>query len=278
MSVFKVIIATTYDDKTLHRLNKTEIEQLVKAYDEQYVRMTDEHDPRKLPIGRVIGCKLIQLSDGEMAAEAIFELYDGENPVEDDDNKFIVFESTSKNENITISFDESYLVDGKFEKVKELNKQIMNHNDLSFSIKNSIDPLSVLIIAGSFILGKIFEGFLHKIGEETYEIFKKKLFETLEAQKDRSEHVLQFALNIKKDKEEYRANVFITNPQKEDIDIVLKYGFKKLDFELEKYLAPPIKEINIEFKNRQFEVTYFLNGKAKILIPKEEFRIIDITV
>jgi len=278
MSVFKGIIATTYVDKAQRRLKKTEIEQLVKAYNEQYVRMTDEHDPRKLPIGRVIGCKLVQLSDGEMAAEAIFELYDGENPVEDDENKFIVFESTCQNENITISFDDSYLVNGKFDKVEELNKQIRNHNDLSFSIKNSIDPLSVLIIAGSFILGKIFEGFLHKVGEETYEIFKKRLFETLEIQKDRNEHVLQFALNIKKGQEEYRANVFITNPKKEDIDTVLKYGFKKLDSELGKYLVPPIKEINIEFKNMRFEVTYFLNGKAKILIPKEEFRIIDITI
>jgi hypothetical protein len=58
----------------------------------------------------------------------------------------------------------------------------------------------------------------------------------------------------------------------------LKYGFKKLDIELGKYLSPPIREVNIEYKNNQFEVTYFLNGKAKPLIPKDEFRIIDIMV
>ena len=278
MSIYKSIIATTYPDKTGDKLSKQDIDYLVKSYNEQYIRVTDEHDPRKIPIGRVIGCELQQLGDGEYAAETIFEVYDGKNPVEDDDNKFLVFEDAFQNENISISFDDSYSNHGTFCKVVELNKLIEKHNDLSFSVKKSIDPLSVLFIAGSFVLGKIFEGFLHKVGEDSYEIFKDKLLETLATQKHRSEHVLQFALNIKKGQEEYRANIFITNPDKEDIDTVLKYGFKKLDWELGKYLAPPIKEINIEYKNKQFEVTYFLNGKAKPLMPKEDFRIIDISV
>jgi hypothetical protein len=160
MSIFKTIIATTYTDKALHKLTKPEIEHLVKSFNEQYVRVTDEHDPRKIPIGRVIGCELKQLDDGEYAAEGVYELYDGENSVEDDKNKFLVFEDSLQNENITISFDDSYSIKEKFNKVKQLNELIKNHNDLSFSIKNSIEPISVLFIAGAFILGKICEGFL----------------------------------------------------------------------------------------------------------------------
>jgi len=276
MSVFKSIIATTDTDNGLRKMTKLDIEHLVKSYNEQYVRLTAEHDPRKIPIGRVIGCKLIQLDDDKYAAEGFYELYDGKDPVKDDENKFLVFENDDQNENITISFDYSYSTKEKYNKVKELNELITKHDDLSFNVKNSIEPLSVLFIAGTFILGKICDGFLNKVGEDLYEKFKDKLFETLEMQKYKSEHILQFALNIKKEQEEYRANIFITNPNKEDIDTVLKFGFRKLDLELEKYLTPHIREINIEYKNKQFEVTYFLNGKAKPLIPKDEFRIIDI--
>jgi len=278
MSIFKSIIATTSTDNGQRKMTKLEIDHLVKSYNEQYVKVSIEHDPRKMPIGRVIGCKLIQLDDGEYAAEGLYELYDCKDPIKDDENKFLVYENVDQSENITISFDESYSTKEKYKKIEELNELITNHDDLSYNVKNSFEPLSVLLIAGTFILGKIFDGFLSKVGEDIYENFKDKLFETLETQKQRSEHILQFALNIKKEKEEYRANVFITNPNKEDIDTVLKYGFQKLDSELGKYLTPQIREINIEFKNKQFEVTYCLDGKAKPLIPKEEFRIIDIFV
>jgi hypothetical protein len=278
MSIFKSIVATTHVDNANRKIPKREIKKLVKTFNEQYVRMTNEHDPRKIPIGRTIGCELIILDDGEYAAEATYELYDGLNPVEDDINKFLIIENAEQNENISIHIDGSYLKDGKYKKIKELNNLMRNKNDPSFNVKNSVEPLSVLIIAGSFIIGKICEGFFSKIGEDLFDQFKEKLFEALETQKDRKEHVLQFSLNIKKGNEEYRANIFITNPKEEDIDTILKYGFQRLDSELGKYLAPSIKEINIEYKNRKFEVTYFLNGKAKPLIPKEDFRIIDIFV
>jgi hypothetical protein len=278
MSLARGVIATTHVDSAHRKITKNALEQLVKASNKQYLRLTDEHDPRKMPIGRVIGCRLIQLKDGEYAAEAIFELYDGENPVEDDQEKFLIIEHVTENENITIHYDDSYLIDNKLDKVKELNNQIKKHNDLLLSIKNSIEPISVLVLAGSFIVGKIFEGFLNKIGEDLYENFKNKLYEALETQNYRNERVLQFSLDIKKETEFYRANIFITNPKKEDIETVLKLGFKRLDSELGKYLNPKIREINIEFKNKKFEITYFLNGKAKVLIPKEEFKIIDILV
>jgi hypothetical protein len=278
MSLARGVVATTHVDNAHRKMTKNALEQLVKTSNKQYIRLTDEHDPRKMPIGRVIGCKLIQLEDGEYAAEAIFELYDGENPVEDDQEKFLTIEHVTENENITIHYDDSYLIGNKLDKVRELNNQIKKHNDLLLNIKNSIEPISVLVLAGTFIVGKIFEGFLNKIGEDLYENFKNKLYEALETQNYRNEHVLQFSLDIKKETELYRANIFITNPRKEDIETVLKLGFKKLDLELEKYLNPKIKEINIEFKNKKFEITYFLNGKAKVLIPKEEFKIIDILV
>ncbi len=71
---------------------------------------------------------------------------------------------------------------------------------------------------------------------------------------------------------------FLTNPTKDDINIVIKKGFKKLDEQINNYLNPSIKEIDINYKNCKFEITYMLNGKAKILIPKDEFKIIDIIV
>ncbi|MCL2759524.1 MAG: hypothetical protein FWD22_04870 [Treponema sp.] len=278
MSIFKSIIATTHVDSARRRITKNEIEHLVEAYNTQYIRMTDEHDPRKIVIGRTIACKLLKLDDGEYAAEATYELFDGKDPVKDDDNKYLVIENANQNENISIYLDDSYNVKDKFEKVKELKSLIKKSNDLSLNIKNSIEPLSVLIIAGTFVFGKIFEGFFHKIGDDIYEKFKDKLFEVLETQKHREEHVLQFSLNLKKEKEEYRANIFITNPKKEDIETVLKYGLKKLDSELGMYLTPEIKEINIEFNNKKFEVIYYLDGKAKPYIPDEKFKMIDILV
>jgi hypothetical protein len=122
MSTAKGIIATTHVDSSHRRLTMHAIEQLVEAYNDQYIRLTDEHDPRKIPIGRTISCKLVKLDDGEYAAEAAFELYDGKDPVADDKNKYLAIENAMQNDKITIHYDDSYLIDDKYKKVAELLK------------------------------------------------------------------------------------------------------------------------------------------------------------
>lgn len=280
MSIVKALAATTHVDSHGDRFTKECLQDMVEQTKKSYVRVIHEHDPRKIPLGRVIDAKLIQLEDGNYGVENTIEIYDGKETAIDDPNKILKIESEEATDNLSIHFDYSYSKKEFVDRISELNSSLKKHSNLSYFGKKSLEPLSVLTLAGVYVVGKIFEGFLNKVGENAYITLKDKLFDILQTQKDKDERVLQFSLDIKKDDVMYRTNVFITNPNKEDIETVLKYGFKTLDNELIKYLRPDIKEIDINYNSvkRNFEVTYMLNGKAKVLIPTDEFKIIDILV
>lgn len=276
MGLIKAIIATTNVDSHGDQFTKNALQGMVNQLNEKYVRVIKEHDPRKIPIGRIINSSLIELENGHFGVETISEIFDGNSEIEDDKNRFLAIENDILSENINITYDFSYL--DKVLILEELNQKILKNEKLHFQTKKSIEPLSILTIAGVYICGKIFEGFLNKIGEDFYEIFKEKLFQTLETQKNKNERVLEFSLDLKKDSDTYRVNIYLTNPTKNDISNVIDLGFRKLDQEIHKYLSPQIKEIDINYNNNKFEISYMLNGQAKVLLPKDEFRIIDFYV
>lgn len=122
--------------------------------------------------------------------------------------KELVIENFEDSENLTIYYDDSYVNNNYLNKIEELNNSIQKHSNLKYFGKKSIEPLSILTIAGVYIAGKIFEGFLNKIGEKIYLSLSDKLYEVLRLQKNKDEKVLEFSLNIKKDDNLYRINIF----------------------------------------------------------------------
>lgn len=83
----KGIIASTNVDSVGDRFTKEAILSMIEQSKNNYIRVTYEHDPRKIPIGRIIDTQLIEFDDGNFGIENTFEIFDGNNPVCDDEKK-----------------------------------------------------------------------------------------------------------------------------------------------------------------------------------------------
>jgi hypothetical protein len=278
MSIKKGIVATTHVDLQRELLTKNALEQMVNQYRTNYIKVMDEHDPRKIPIGRVIDGRLVELQDGEFAVEATFELFDGSDPQADEKGKELNISDKEDEEDLTIYYDYSYRKKAHINKIEEFNRKIAHHTGLRYFAKKSLEPLSILTIGGVFILGKIAEGFLHKAGEETFTLLKKQLPQLLLLPTRKRERVLELRLVVKNGDLTHQVSLYLSNPTEKEIDLVLDKGLKKLDDVLPKYVSQGAKEIALSLKDNKFEVIYMLNGKARPFVPLDDFRIIDIEI
>jgi hypothetical protein len=59
-----------------HVVSREFVESVVEQLQESPKPVGIEHDPTNPPVGRVVGGKLVELPDGEVAAESIIEVYD----------------------------------------------------------------------------------------------------------------------------------------------------------------------------------------------------------
>lgn len=277
MSIVKAITATGHVDKQNVVFTTEALESIVQQAKQNYIKVgAPEHDPRKMPIGRIVDSNLIALPDGTPAVETTMEIFDGENPLPDQPEKELKVVLCDDRENLSIRYDYSYR--DAIAELEKFNNKFNHHGELQYYGKKAAEPISVLILVGSFILGKIFEGFLQKAGEEAFNLLKGELQRALQLPKEHGERILEFDLTVSNGDQKHSVRLFLTNPTESEIDLVLTKGLKKLDNVLGDYLHPSIRELGINVIERKFEVTYALNGKAKPIVPVEEKRLIDIEV
>ena len=176
------IIATTLRDLHGEQMTRAALDEIVREVRTHYIPLGYEHDPRFPPLGRIIGAQVIELADGEQAAEAILEFWDSDPTqlaIESDDREFPRAADASSP---GVRFDRSFLDDEAAAAIAALG-EITGSTPVMISKKN-LEPIPVLmLILGTFAIGGIAQGFLSKLGEDLYTALRDRMSGPLRAQR-----------------------------------------------------------------------------------------------
>jgi len=220
MKRFESILASTQLDQRGEMFSRSSLESAAALLKRHYLTLGIEHDPRIAPVGRVIDAWVEDLPDGSSLLRSVGELFEPEDQLPPQIDRTIV-ERTYEAGRLQVVFDRTY----------ENQEDIAEINDIAerfgskprFEGKKALDPLSVPLIGGSFVLGKIASGFFKEIGSDSYKWLKTKLSGLIERQRSKSkEQLLVFAFTVNRNGGSVLVQTILTNPKAEDIENFLR--------------------------------------------------------
>lgn len=247
------IIASSHIDKHGDKMSLSALESIVEQVNKYVIPVGIEHDPRIPPKGRISSAQIIKLDDGEYAVEAVFEFFEP--------NDAIVLSNTSKimrpNKfdiaNFNIIYDRNFRYDEDLRLINDI--AVLFETEAREQLKKAVDPLSVLIIVASFIIGSIAKGFLGKFGEDGYLLLKDRIKKLMTRKKEGEiEKILKLQMYIQIDKQVIEVDVILTNPTTKEIDSFFDEEFMRLDDLVTNFYEPNIDLYRMVFEYRKGEV------------------------
>ena len=252
-------------------MSLSDLEDMVKKITEGIISVDVEHDPRKIPVGRIISAKIIELEDGEYGVEGIIEFFDLKNDeLTDTGTRQLVIRDFSSSD-FTVCYDKSFNNQDNIKDIEDLCL-ILNTTNRYCEIKKALEPISTITIAASFFLGSITSGFLEKIGIDAYQLLKKKIWDiSKRKQKENSDILYIFEFTIFTNNLNRNVQLLIYNPSNIDIELAIAC-FLKLDEILPIIFSkiPESKKLVFEFLDRKLKFKYGLDNKGIPILPNNQ--------
>lgn len=227
MKTLESVIATTRIDRQNERMALSCLEGMVEQVRSDIIPILRNHDPRIPPIGRLLSARIDKLADGEFAIVGTLQTFEeGEEiPLLEVGRTIPIRVPFS---NFEVVFDRSYRLKADQDEIDHLVGLVKASKQEEG--KKALEPLSILAIAGIYLLGKFAEGFLQKVGEDSWEAFTSAIKRLMGRKRvSTSEFVLQFQFVPSNLPYPLSVQVNITNPSDDDVDIFLSEGMKALD-------------------------------------------------
>ncbi len=194
-----------------------------------YIPFVVEHDPRTPPIGRVSSARVRSRIDGEHELVAEVELFEqGERPLFQGIGRKLavpVHDTTG----LTVSFDRTYRFDEDQADISEIAR--LFSNSPIEECKKSLDPISVIKIAGIFALSSIAAGFFGQIGADGWNALKGSLSRLFRRKSNRSRGQLLILSAIIRDgsSDQFEVQLILTDPTQDDIEQCLPEALRSID-------------------------------------------------
>lgn len=256
MKRLRGVLATTHVDLHGDKLTLSALESAADQIRRQYVPFILQHDPRIPPLGRVIGAVVRRLDDGEHALEGEVELFEpGDDiPLADDERQIPI--RTYPSEALEIASDRGFRDEADQRLVREIGALFKTKPQEE--VRKALEPISILAIGGSFILGGIAAGFLGRLGQDGYEFLRTKLQEIFSRRPAAAQdHLLLLELVVQAHPYDVTLDVILTNPSPADIESLFDEGLKALDALVPQLLAPDVGLKKLVFQ--------YSHGRLKML-------------
>jgi hypothetical protein len=249
---------TSHVDKQNDKMTLDALQDFARLTNQQYTPMGVEHDPRIPPIGRVLSAHTEELEDGEYAVDGIAEIFEKGEEIEfKDDGREIPIREFG--EQLHISPDRGYQEPDDQRLLEEMRSLV--HGEISPQLKKSVEPISLLIIAASFIAGGIASGFLGKIGEDAWDQFKTKLIDLMNRKRqENKDRLLAFEFTVREGGQPLCLETILANPSESDINKFLQQGLKELDERTPRFFKHRhyLRKVVYEYKDGQLRVIFGL--------------------
>jgi len=262
------IVASSEVDAHGDTFSREALEQLVHQMNSSFLPLGIEHDPREPSVGRVAAARLVTRKDGVLLVEADMEIFEeGEVIPLGTEAREIPLEPVPR-DGILVKYDRPYAVsDERKALVEELAKIAGARTNQE--IKKSVDPISVLTIVASFSAVAIASGFLKKIGEDAYELFKAKLKQIFSSKPSAKDQLLVFIYTINMDGIPINVEVILTNPTPDEIVAYFSSGTADLQRSIAEYVQPAlgIRQVTYSFHDGRLNLEFAIRKDAVPLRP-----------
>ena len=175
-------------------------------------------------------------------------------------------------DNLHVQFDRNYRDQEDQDIINELGS--LFGSEPQEEIKKSLDPISILTIAGAFALGGIANGFLSKMGSDAYDSIKSKITKLMQKKAKEKDHesLLVFYFWVSVDGYHIEVEVILTNPTSEDIDAFFISGLKQLDSLVLQYFDKNIglRRITTKYENKKLNLMFGVRKDAVPMFQKED--------
>lgn len=224
--------ATTHLDRHHERFTRGALEGAAAQAAREYVPVMVNHDIRYPPIGRSVGSELVVLADGEFALEHIWELWEEGDTLESlrGDGRRIPLRTNLEPDTFHVLVDRSYRDEQGRALVRELAELGSPHAGVAEEGKKSLEPLSTLtIVVGVFIVGKIAEGFLQKLGADLYDRLRAKLGQISVARSKANPALQCLLFVVETGQSRCEVIVYLENANTDTVDELFHGGLRRLD-------------------------------------------------
>lgn len=262
------ILTSAHMDREGEMIDPESLPAFVDRINACYLPITKNHDPRIPPLGRVISARLVKLEDGVDAVEGELEFLDpgDQLPPVDQSMREIPLEAPDTDE-IEVGFDKGYGDDEGQAIVRDIGT--IFGTTPQKKLKKSLDPVSILTIAGVFALGGIATGLLNKLGADTWDALKEKLKQAMERKKAGKGNLLIFEFYIFSNSHPIVGKVILTNPGGDDIEAFLGKGLNQVDRALTRLVDTDasLRQVVFEYSRNELRALYGIRKDAMPLFP-----------
>lgn len=208
-----------------------------------------EHDFRNAPIARVVNAFIHSKGKNNFLYGEI-EYFDIGDINKTNLNKNVQGKKVpihhTKGKDILITYDKSYVDDELVDDVKALHDSFIEHSELGYELKKSVEPVSALMIVVSCLAGNFISGFLSKPGSDFWDLLANLVKKNTKSKGDKLYH---FCFNIEDNLE---VMIIFSNPTQDEIFDVLNKEKTHLETFVREY-----KESNQNVRKLTFE---YVNG------------------
>ncbi len=254
-------LANTKLDEHYSRLAPQALQQMARDINEGYMPLWEEHDPRLPPLGRVMEAHVEPLPDGELALVGVLELFDRGDQIPFDPSRRMFMRSVTGP--LQVTFDRSYQDDKSLALIKDI-AAILGTTPQPEE-KKALEPLSILVLAGSFVLGGIATGFFKEIGADAYKLLKDKLkllFALRRAKKQ--PYVFRFVAYVNAEGRTIEADFLISRPETEALERLFHAHLAEADTFLMRYARehPQVQRVVFDAGETSLRFSYAVRSDA----------------
>lgn len=262
------VIATTLVDRQGEKMTREALEDIVNCMSKSLIPIGVEHDPREPPLGRMSSGLVRQRDDGEFEAVAILDLFEEhDEPLPASDAREII-SRRHQADGLLISHDWTHRSPEDQADIAAISEVF--GNPPQYDIKKAADPISVITIAGAFVLGGIASGFLKEIGSDGWKLVKPRLAALFSRPKqEKGERLLSFSVLLEVEGTPIEIDIIHTSPSPEEVDEFLENGLSVIDSVLPYYLhnSKDVRRLVFEAKGKNVEIKFAVRRDCRPLAP-----------
>ena len=227
MKHIEVTLSSTQLDSHGDVMTREALESAAEKFKTHSIQMGYEHDPRHAPLGRLVDAWIEDLPSGVSVLKARGELFEPDDVLPEEIGKPIV-EKHHPGGPLRLAVDMSYQGCEFEDDITSLSEVLGSKPQLE--VKKAVEPLSVLVVSGAFVLGAIASGFFGSIGSDAYALLKSKLKGMLAKQRRRTtDQLMVFEFTISHHGHRVVVHTIGENPDDATVDGMLENVVYELD-------------------------------------------------
>jgi hypothetical protein len=262
MKRVRQVLTNTRIDRHHERLAREGLEKMVAQINTGYMPLWHEHDPRVPPMGRVAKAYLQEESHGETSVIGEIELFEPHENIPYDPSRRMFIESAPQ-AGLQLSFDRSYRDPISQALIQDISD--IFGNAAQASLKKAFEPVSILELVGSFVLGGISAGFLKEIGADSYKLLKEKIKLLLARRKEKKKaYVFRFVAIISLDQREVEVDLLVSSPSIDALERLFHSHLAAADKSLLDLLPrhPEIQRVVFDASGPKLQFQYAVRSDA----------------